>query len=499
MQISDAVNDMDRQWVGGASQAMRVALVVLTALAVAGCGGGGDVQQAAGADAGTVTAAEVHSDRLDQSPQAVKAVAADIDDSGRVLAVYTQTVGERLALLAVTGDPGPRGGRPVFGTPEVIDAAAPHDVAIGEFSVAVSPRGHAVASWVQTAPCTADSYRSSGDCRFVVTARRLAGQPWEQAVRVGDTPVPLPKAIINDNGDVALMWTAWHRGDGGALVQANGVVVMPTAASHFHPPWIFDDIQLPEGGFVGMALDRSGHLAYVTTGLVGDHRQLLARRGSIDGGFGATEHLGSGGDDMVIESVSGGLNGQVVVLWQQTSGGALHRFAAAVDSPGQARQLTDLGRPSASRHSLAALGDGGDFLRYDLDTCTALRRTAGAWQSGAALPAGLCQTSSSFVAALSRAGDVVGGLFSSVQPAGNTGQWLAYSASRNLLTQALGNQPTDLLLGTRNSLGGQLLLAENGVAALVSVNSYDTLPSNTAPAGATGTATNLWLTYLRLP
>lgn len=486
-------------------QVVRAATAALATLVLVGCGGGGSgSEQAAvvpdpGASSAVRQPAEIRSATLDSSPQAVKAATADIDDSGRVLVMYSQQVGDRPALLTVSGDPGPRGGQPLFGAPEVIDAAAPHDAALGEFGIAMSPRGHALASWVQTAPCTADSYRTTGDCRFVVTARRLAGQSWEAPVRVGDMPTPLPRAIINDNGDVAMMWTGWRRQDGGTLTQVGGVVVMPAAASRFDAPTLFDDIQPTEGGFAGLALDRSGQVVYVTTSQVGQRLQLVARRGSVAGGFGASERLDSQDADVAIESVSGGVNGQVVVLWRQAVNGTLHRLAAALDAPGQAWQFNDLGALGGGQRSLAVLGDSGDFLRYDLDSCSALRRTAGTWQPPTTLPAGLCQTSSSFAAALSRTGDVVGGLFSSAQPAGNTGQWLAYNAARNLLTQPLGNQPADLLLGTRSTLGGQLLLAENGIAALVSVNNYDSLPSAANPAGTTSAAANLWLTYLRLP
>lgn len=491
---------------GRAARAAGAAAVVLAALTVAGCGGGGGSgsEPAAavpdpGASSPVRVAAEIRSTLLESSSQAVRAVTADIDDAGRVLVVYSQRVGDRLALLAVAGEPGPRGGQPAFGAPDEIDAAVPHDSALGEFSVVVSPRGHALASWVRTAPCAADSYRSSGDCRFVVTARRLAGQGWEAPVQVGDMPTPLPRAIINDNGDVAMMWSGRRRSDSGTLTQFGAVVVMPAAASRFNPPALFTDIESLEGGLAGLALDRSGNLVYVTTAQVGPHRQLVARRGPVTGSFGATERLDSVDADATIESVSGGANGQVVVLWQQRINGSVHRLAAALDAPGQAWSVSDLGSPGVGQRSLSALGDNGDFLRYDLDTCTALRRTAGTWHPATALPAGLCQASPSFVAALSRGGDVIGGLFSTVQPAGNTGQWLAYSAARNLLTQPLGDQAADLLLGTRSTLGGQLLLAENGVAALVSTSSFDTLPSATAPAGAPGTAANLWLTYLRLP
>lgn len=486
-------------------QVVRAATAVMAALVVAGCGGGGSgsEQAAAAPDPGTSGAvrqpAEVRSATLDGSPQAVTAAAADIDDSGRVLVVYSQQVGDRPALLAVAGDPGLRGSQPQIGTPAVIDAAAPHDAAIGEFGIAMSPLGHALASWVRTAPCTANSYRTSGDCRFVVTARRLAGQGWEAPVQVGDTPAPLPRAIINDNGDVAMMWTGWRRNDGGALTQVGGVVTRPAAASRFDAPTLFDDILPTEGGFVGLALDRAGHVVYVTTSRVGQRQQLLARRGAVAGNFGATERLDSLDTDVAIESVSGGVNGQIVVLWQQVVDGAMHRLAAALDAPGQAWQFKDLGATGGAQRSLATMSDSGEWLRYDLDSCSALRRAAGTWQAAVGLPTGLCQTSSSFVAALSRSGDVVGGLFSSTQPAGNTGQWLAYNASRRLLTQPLGSQPADLLLGTRSTLGGQLLLAENGVAALVSVSHYDSLPSAASPAGTTGAAANLWLTYLRLP
>lgn len=498
---------MNKQLDGGAVQPLRGAVAVLAALVVVtGCGGGGGGDAApsaaspdAGASSPVVSKADVRSAVLDRSTQPVRAVSTDIDDSGRVMVVYTQSVGGRLALQAVLAEPGPAGGAPVLGTPDTIDATAPHDGAIAEFSVTMSPRGHAVASWILTAACTADSYRTSGDCRYVVASRRLANQAWEPPVRVGDSPAPLPKAIINDTGDVAMTWTAGRRGSDGTTRSVQGVLVMPAAGNRFSAPVLFDDVVLPDNGYVGMTLDRSGNIVYVMEALADGRKQLVARRGSLVGGMGPTERLDSLDADVNIEGISGGLNGQVVVLWQQASGGTLHQFAAAVDTPGQVWQLADLGAINPGQHSLSTIGDDGDFLRYDLDRCTALARKRGVWQSGVALPAGLCQTSPSFASAIARTGDVVGGWFSDTAVSTNTGQWIAYSAQRQALTQAPGSQAADHLLGTPSTLGGQLLLAENGIAALVSIQAFDALPSAAAPAGTPGSTANLWLTYLRLP
>ena len=469
---------MDRRLGGRASQVMRAAVVVLTTLVV-GCGGGssgsgvgdGGTEAAAGLpDPGVRNpAADVRSALLDRSSQAVLA------------------------------EPGLPGREPMVGAPDLIDASAPHDSAIGEFDATMSPRGHAVASWILTATCNASSYRTSGDCRYVVASRRLAGQDWEPPVRVGDTPAPLPKAIINDRGDVAMTWTAERRDAGGMVRSVQGVLVMAAASNRFSAPLLFDDIVLPDNGYVGMTLDRSGNIVFIAEALAGGRKQVVARRGSVASGIGGTELLGDGGADVTIEGITGGLNGQAVVLWQQAVGGAQGQFAAWIDGPGQAWQVADLGAPGPGQNSLLTTSDNGDFLRYDLASCTALTRWQGAWQPRAALPAGLCQNTPSFQAAIARTGDVVGGRFSATQTAGNTGQWLAYSAQRQALTRAMGNQPADHLLGTPSTLGGQLLIAENGIAALVSVNTFDTLPSATAPAGTNGRAANLWLTYLRLP
>jgi hypothetical protein len=320
-------------------------------------------------------------------------------------------------------------------------------------------------------------------------------------VRVGDSAAPLPKAIINDNGDVAMTWNAERQGTNGTTRSLQGVLVMPAATTRFSAPLLFDDVAVPDNGYVGMTLDRSGNIVFAMETLVDGRKQLVARRGSLAGGIGATERLDSGDADVTLEGISGGLNGQVVVLWQQASGGTTRQFAAAIDAPGQAWQVADLGALALApgQRIQSTIGDNGDFLRYDLDACTALQRKAGVWQPAATLPAGLCQTGPSFVSANSRGGDVVGGLLSDTQSAGNTGQWLAYSAQRQTLTQTLGSKPSDYLLGTPSTLGGQLLLAENGVAALVSIHAFDALPSASSPAGTPSGAANLWLTYLRLP
>ena len=491
---------MDKWWTSRARRRAAWGAALTTMVLLAGCGGGGGAETAVPA---TVTpdvlAAQISSKVLETSAQPVLAAATDIDDSGRLTVLFAQATAGRVALHAVQGEPGARDVAPVFNLPTVVDALAPYDGS-GRLRLVTSPAGHALALWFTSAPCTATTYNTSGQCSLVVTARRLAGAGWEPPLVVGDTPGDLPKAIINDAGDAVLLWPAWQRDAQGLLTLARSVVWRTAAASQFTAPVVFADIQTPAGSDVGITLSRDGQMVYtsMTTGATGN--MVVARRGNTVSGFGQTERLDTAAD-AVIEGMWGGVNGHVVVLWQQTDGARTTRWSATLDSAGQAWQI---GERSAVGTQLAAavqagVSDAGDFFWYDLTRCVALRRTAGAWQAESALPAGVCLASPSYVQAVARRGDLFGGLFSLSAPAGNTGQWLAYGATLGELTHPIGSQSGDYLLGTASTLGGSLLLAENGVVAVLTASAYDILPSADAPAGTLGSATNLWVTYLKLP
>lgn len=473
----------------------------LATLVLAGCGGGGGGTGTPPVPDPVVPSAAVSSHSVESSAQPVLAAATDIDDSGRVSVLFAQDVGGRVALQAAHGTPGAQGVTPVFSQPVVIDAQAPYNHP-GQLGLTLSPTGNAVAMWSSTAPCTTLTYKTTGDCNFVYTARRLAGGAWEAPVLVGDSPSTLPRAIINDAGDVALLWPKWQRDGQGNLSFSSGVIWKAAAASTFASSAVFGDILAPAGTDVGFTLDRLGNMVYVSLSTSGAVQTVAARRGNLTTGFGATERLDTQPTSAQLEGVWGGVNGQAVVLWQQVSAGQNLRWAATLDGPAQSWQVSERGAPRSVQRAgsvKSAVADSGDFFRYDLENCVVVRRTAGAWQAEAALPSGICQTSASFASVVSRAGDLVGGLVDPSTTAGNTGQWLSYDATPGTLTHALGAQPVPYLLGTASTLGGSLLLSENGVAALVAANLYNTLPSASNSAGVLGAATNLWVVYLKLP
>ena len=374
--------------------------LALAALTLAGCGGGGG-GSAAVTDPNppapptpptppTPTTAEITSTRLDTASQDVDATSSDIDDSGRVTVLFAQSDGTRVALHAVDGTPGARGTAPTFTAPTVVDTGAPYDGS-GRLRLFKSPSGNAVALWMSRAPCTATSYNTSGQCNFVYTARRLSGGAWDAPLLVGDTPGTLPKGIINDNGDIALIWPSWQRDGQGLPVVISSVVWRPVAASAFNPPSVPTDITTPTGSEVTITLDRLGNMVYASLSNDGNTGpKILVRRGTVAAGFGAAERLDTA-TNAALEGVWSGTNGQVVVLWQQTDGGQVARWSAALDTPTGAWQTSSRGAPRTALRAgtvTAGVGDNGDFFLYDLGNCVALRRTAGAWQAEASLPTG---------------------------------------------------------------------------------------------------------------
>ncbi|MES2716912.1 MAG: hypothetical protein V4795_14175 [Pseudomonadota bacterium] len=478
----------------------RWSALALATLVLVGCGGGGGgggggaVVNPPVVNPPVVPTAQFSSDRLNRLGAPVQAVATDIDDGGRVAVLFAQSDGNRVALQAVRGVPNARGAAPTFSAPEVIDTLAPYDSSLGEtaMGLTLSPNGNALARWIATAPCVG----AAGNCKFVYTARRMNGAAatWEDPVLAGEANT-LPRGIINDVGDIALLWPTQQNNANG--VQILGMVWKKFDDTQFTAPTVFPDILAPASSSVAFTLDGHGNMVYVSLSTTTGTPMLVASRGTVSTGFaGNAEPIGSPATqatgEAALESISGGVNGQVVVTWTQPKGSRLR--AAALDSFAGSWQEVELDASRNSQQVRAAVAGNGDYFRYELDTCRASLRRNGSWQDGVVLPPGTCATSAR---ALARRGNLLGARLGDSSAAG--GQWLHYDVAQNALTQSLSTAASGYLFGTPSSVDGALLLSENGVAALVSRNGYDVLPTAAATAGTRGIAYNVWVTYVKLP
>ena len=477
-----------------AAAAALLPLLLLTA-----CGGSGGGTPVTPLPPGDV--AQINSSLLESKPQDVKAYSAGIDDSGRTTVVFLQSNGTREELMAVTGTPGARGGASSFSAPVVIDGQSNIDAA-AQFAVAMSPNGHAVAMWTVTAPCTASTYNTTGNCRYVYSARKLVDGAWEAPVLVSDTPFALTSPLINRAGDITISWSGWERTGPGTYKPATGAMWKANGQSGFTGQ-LFSQVVPPTGSTSRLTLDSAGNMVLVTPSVSTTGNVIAAARGNVSSGFTVLDRLDTEPASASLEGMAGGLNGQVVVLWQQAVGGQNMRWAATLDGPSQSWAVSQLGVPAASSlagRNRGAVNDAGDFTRYDLENCRVQRRVSQVWQTETALDATLCSSSDRYLTAMSRGGDLVGGLISPSAGNGNTGQWLYYSASEGKVLQPFSTQGSGngYFFGVANQAGGLLFLSESRVASFITANAYDVLPSVAVPSGASGSATNIWALYLKI-
>lgn len=469
------------------------ALALAAGLGACGGGGGGGDTSTSPLPIPPAATPQLVSRALESSSFAVQTFKADIDDSGQVTVVLAQSDGARTALVAASATPGAAGQVPGMGALQVVDSAALPLAATGNYQMAVAPNGNAVVVWEVSAPCSASTYRTTENCTYVHSARRLSGGNWEAPVLVGDTPGTVTGALINNRGDVAVTWPGWVRA-GSTVSPQNGVAWRAVGDAGFRQQ-LFAEVDRPDGTSATLALDSNGNLLLVTPTRAGGLSSVVAYRGTVAAGFGAQEDIDNVATEATLEGLWSSVNGQAVVLWRQQQAGSTVRMAAAIDSATGTWQRSSLGAPTAvslAGRSQGAITDAGNFSLYDLQNCTVTRRSGGQWQASQAVASGACPSAATYTPVFNRSDKLMAVVSA-------TGQWAAYNGSANTMTQSLGSLPADLLWGVPAPVEGRLLLAENGVGAFVSLNRYDTLPSAASPSGVLGAVNNLWLTYIKLP
>ncbi|MDT9000846.1 hypothetical protein RQP53_16340 [Paucibacter sp. APW11] len=420
-------------------------------------------------------------------------MAAGIDDQGRVISVFAKQDGARIALQAVRSVPGAAGAPASVSSPVILDKDWPFDWKTG-VNLSVSPAGNALAGWPVVAPCTANSYSSSGKCNYWVVARFLQSSGvWEAPVVVADMPMPMFEASINDAGDIAGLANTWTRDAKGELDASTLGVIWRAAGQASFTRRAFavadvTDIFIPRaltlantGGFLVSGIGKQG--------LVQSY-DVVAYRGHVRDGLGAREVIDLRGGNVPDVKAYGNALGQFALLWSQDNGSRPSTYVASLDQAGGNWSLTDLGlAPFASASAYAAaLSDSGDFHLYAWGRCSQMRRHGGVWGAETPLPVGSCAGAPVFK--LARNGD-----FLALQTTqGSAGRWLSFDAARQESVHGYSTegQGEGFLLGLPALPKGELLLAPNGIGAYLSLNAYDVLPGPGMPNGDSRGVISLW-------
>lgn len=429
---------------------------------------------------------------------------AAIDDQGNVTHLVLDQTGvlasdHRARLVAIRSQAGGASTTPSIGAAELVDATEPGG-GILYATLRASPNGNLLAWWARNAACTASTYKTSGNCNYIVASRRLAGaSAWEAPVVITAMETPAFDATINDRGDVVGFYlgidpaadlgyfaaVAWRAADATGFTTRRWAfsVLSSAPADSFLP----SNVALAADGSFLLAGQRTLGEEDVTV-LSGDVRSGLTSAAVLDQRVNAPTYQG----------LWANASGAAVVAWTQDNGSRATTYAATRDAVDGVWRVTDTGVPPQPTDSVrATVTDGGDFIWYALNRCSSLRRRAGAWLPESALPAPLCGSLTDRSTVIARNGHLM-----QVQTlTGSTaaGRWASYDAERAALVNdyTSATSGAGYVLGTPGYLKGSLALSASGIAAWASINTYTDLPSATAPNGDGPGQPRFWLRYFK--
>jgi hypothetical protein len=429
---------------------------------------------------------------LEQTGSSQLPTVSIIDKVGRVHVLYASSTSSGLEVLVSTSLPRAPGVQPTLNTPVVVSNRPALYLPDGLWQAA---NGNATATWRQLVPCTADPTENCFQ-NWQATYNAVA-ETWSAGTTISDQELAVLKGISNDVGDrIALVSGVNSNSPTGLGLgwRQAGRSNIETLA--FGPGDLIGDL-FTLSAKIALANDGAVVLAYVRVGTDGA-ANLIVRRGSIRTGMlGSEEALDSRSAPATINGFWSNTAGQVVLMWYQDNGTRITQYASTLSSSTGAWTTTDLGPWSATAAPvLGTLTSGGDLFAYtSKSTCRTLRRINGTWISATALPSALCATSTQW--AMDGNGNllVVNAL---------DGRWASFDASTQSFVESFVNAtPTTgpgFVLGTRwTSLSGTLLLSDTGIGAFVSVNSFDALPTASAPNGDSRgtTVKNIWNIYFK--
>jgi hypothetical protein len=494
---------------------MRVSRVVYVSgltMALVACGGGGDDIQAEPAQNKAdpkqslakpdETQATGRTWRVGQSLESgttsVRAYGAGMADStGQVVVVFVQYVGQKPVLYATSGLPGLGQSAPVWKPPLPIDGGVSPKMDTGsgawDLGLSVAPNGRAYATWFTEAPCTARTYKTTGNCQYLYGVA-FDGANWgvpevvSDSVRLYGTPVPR----VNSNGDIAVLYGGYVNPGNSTSSQRVAVASRMNGQSGFSR-LVFTDWPLGSyvhlGKEVNAALDAQRNLLVAGQNRQAGFNRVVVRRGQLGGGFRVQEIIGA--EDSGFLSVSGGSNGQGYVQWRQKAIGARSDtvWGASTTTPTAAWQVQNFGTAPRTNFdgwtSSPLVGPAAGHGLFYQNTCgrrvwTPSLAAFGALQK---LPKG-CETWQS--AANRRAEAGTGDLLWLT----NDGRWSTYELATGRITKpiassaaadylfgfALDSSTTARLFGA-NLGNSTLMVSSSGVGALVTRGEIAALPT----------------------
>jgi len=461
----------------------------------------------------------------DLNDRPVSSHAAGIADSGNVLVTFVKSDGTRNVLYAVRGTPSAGTASPVWSAPKAIDigaggAFAPTQINSGwSLGLAVAPGGKAYATWVAQASCTATTYKTLGSCYFLYGAA-FDGTNWLSPELIGDTPrsfgAPIPR--INDNGDIAVLYEGYVRV--GASATSNVAVASRNLGQvgFFKSAlgaWSLSTARLL-GQHVDLQLDANSNLTLAGSfPLNTTVDNIVAYRGLVGKALGSQVVLDTQATSARFIGLAMAPGGRSFAAWAQpnTSSGTV--WASATSAVGNPWVATNTGvaalAPLSYTYRLVGLTNGSAELYLDNpavvgDTNCARRRWTPALPTWTAqtLPSGCAGWQQGYAVATASNGNQLW--------LRNTSAWSSFDDALNQIVKPMASAgssaASDYILGFSNgnasvlgaSLGAtSVLLSPSGVAAILTRNDFDTLPTATT-AGIrrpSSRGNNLWGWYFK--
>ena len=422
----------------------------------------------------------------------VQRTVLETDEVGNAVALFTKTENDVVNLYAVRGLPRASGETPQWSSPvqiNLLNGQTLSALSTGSLGLRVAPGGNAVAMWFTQAACTAQTYNTSGNCRYIYRSRfNLQTTTWSAPEMIASSPGSTGDLHLNDKGDFALLYTGWERVNNSVSQQ---LAVLWQAAGQSQPQQ-----QLFAGETAELGMDKSGNLllaGHVEQNLTTD---IFAWRGNVSTGFGAREILEQRSSAAEFRQLAVGLNGNAAIYWTQNNGTTSTSYVATLATPSGAWTVTALEPYDGFNDNKLVVTDGGEalFYRFNYGNCYRYLWSAGAWSDKQALPSGTaCPASStaSYPRSFNRLGDYV---------VVNTsfGEWGSYNAASN----QMGTRYGSYVWGVQPPFGWfqnmSFSLSASGVAAMAVAADFDVLPTASQPSGdGRRNVTNLWGHFLR--
>ncbi len=428
-----------------------------------------------------------------------------IDQLGRVTAVFVKNGGStsNTALFATRGTPGAAGGVVQWSTAVRIDSAAlPLSPENRSASLAVSPSGYAHLAWISPAPCTANTFRTSGTCYYIYSSILTPNSNvWNPPALVGDLdgvngfydPI---QAMVNNRGDAAIQYGGYKISPPPTRVSRAALAVRASGDVAFKIS-ILDEF--PDTSAVLSVLDNSGGVVAAAQRPQSNstNRDIKAYIGNVAAGVVATTAtvVDQIANDATLDSLRVGSTGDALLMWRQNDGTGGKLFAA-VRAVGTITWSAPAIVTNSSANGISVVTDSGEATYYTTSCNRYVRdRSSNTWAAKLPVLPSNCSVPDD---------DRLMASDGSYMSFGST--WITYNQGDNTMSR-LPNAPLlarDYLLGFQRSWAsaGMSMFTKtvdgNYVGAYLATGEFDVLPTPTATSGiGRNNISNLWGFFLK--